>query len=277
MELPLGSRGRVIVGDLLGFGCVAALLVAIHVFVPAWLQAAFAFQQSLTRPETLLTAAYIHVDDQHLFNNLAGYAATVLYTYILSVAAGERRWFWLTTLTLLVVGPVLVNLTSMALWRLADVGGLPPSRGFSGVVAGFGGFLAVALLISLRQAYSRLTVVYVGQFVVLVILGELLVIYATPAPVVGGPLVVVAIGLVAVGIGRHAHPEGLPQDRSEWVSLLGAVLEVGLVMLLLSVLVYGLFPVVLVTDGSLTNVFAHLSGLVWGAVVSRWGYRYWRA
>jgi hypothetical protein len=171
---------------------------------------------------------------------------------------------------------VLVNLTSMTLWGMAYAGDLPPSRGFSGVVAAFGGFLAVALLVSLRRVYSRLTVLYVGQFVLLVVLAELLVIYADSPPLLGGALAILAVGLVGVGIVRHAYPGGLPQDRSEWVSLVGAVLEVGLVVLMLSVLVYGLFPVQLVADGSLTNVFAHLSGLVWGAVVSRWGYRYWK-
>lgn len=269
------QRRLVVLGDLLGLAAVVALLVAIHAVLPAGLQEEFAFRQSLDRPETLLTAAYLHVDDRHLVNNLVGYAVAALYAYVLCLAAGERRWFWLTTLSLLVAGPALVNLTSMALWGLADAGDLPPSRGFSGVVAAFGGFLAVALLVSLRQAYSRLAVLYVGEFVLLVVLGELLVIYADSPPAVGGALVIAALGLVGLGLGRHAYPEGVPEDRDGWASLLGAVLEVGFVALVLSVLVYGLFPAQLVADGSLTNVFAHLSGLAWGVVVSRWGYRYW--
>jgi hypothetical protein len=271
------SRGRLIVlGDLLGIGLVAALLTAVHVFLPSGLQGEFVFRQSLVRPETLLTAAYLHADTQHLLNNLAGYAAVALYTYILCLAAGQRRWFWLTTLTMLTVVPVLVNLSSMVAWELAHAGSIPPSRGFSGVVAAYGGFLAIALLGALRQAYSRLTVYYVGQFLLLVVLGELLVIYADSPPLIGGALVLLGIVLVGAGMIRHAYPEGIPRNSDDRVSLVGAGLEVMLVVLMLSLLVYGLFPTELVAGDSLTNVFAHLSGLVWGTILSRWGYRYWR-
>jgi hypothetical protein len=275
--MELVSRSRlVILADLLGLGGVAVFLIVIHMFLPAGLQEQFAFDRSLARPETLLTAAYLHIDNQHLTNNLSGYTAVAVYTYILCLAAGERRWFWLTTLAMLTLVPMLVNVSSMVIWQAAYAGDLPPSRGFSGVVAAFGGFLAIALLIMLRQVYTRLTVYYIGQFLLLVVLGELLVIYADSPPVVGGALTLFAIGLTGVGIGRHAQPDAVPQEQDEWISLIGAALEVGLVVLMLSLLVYGLFPTTLVEGGSVTNIFAHLAGLVWGVIVSRWGYRYWR-
>lgn len=276
MRTIAGYRPSTVAADLLGLGLVAALLAAIHFVVPPSIQAEFVFRQSLERPETLLTAAYLHLSDEHLYGNLVGYALAAAYTYVLCLGAGQRRWFRFTTLSVLLVLPALVNLTSMVAWRALYAGvDLPPSRGFSGVVAGFGGFLAVALLVSLRQSYGRQTVAYAGQFVLLVVLGELLVIYAGSPPVVGGLLLALGIGLVAVGLGHHAYPGGVPGDRDGWLALLASALEVILVLVVLSGLVYGLFPVELVEDGALTNVFAHLSGLVWGAVVSGWGYRYW--
>lgn len=54
------------------------------------------------------------------------------------------------------------------------------------------------------------------------------------------------------------------------------MLEILLVFAVSTALVVGLFPVEPVEDGALTNVVAHLGGLVWGAVIARWGCRYWK-
>ncbi|MFB6311626.1 MAG: hypothetical protein ABEH64_10665 [Salinirussus sp.] len=276
MRTIVGYRRTIVALDLLGIGCIPAVIAAIHFLVPVGLQEQFIFRQSLNRPETFLTAAYLHLTDQHLFGNLLGYALAAVYTYVLCLYAGERQWFWLTTLAFLTLLPVAVNLTSMAIWQTAYAGvNIPASRGLSGVVAGYGGFLVVALLVLLRKEYQGWAVSYVGQFVLLVVLGELLVIYADSPPIIGGALLLLAIGLVGVGMVVDVYPDGLPEDREGWLSILLAGLLVILVVVVVSVLVYGLFPVQLVEDGSLTNIFAHMSGLVWGAVIAGWGYRYW--
>lgn len=141
MVLRSRDRRLVILGNLLGLGAVAALLAAIHVFLPPSLQDQLACQQSLGRPETLLTAASPRHRHQHLLDTFSGYAVVALSAYRRCLAAGERRWFWLTTRSMLFVVPVLATLTLMTRWQLTYTADLPPSQVFSGLIAALTGFL----------------------------------------------------------------------------------------------------------------------------------------
>lgn len=275
MATRRGPSRAALLLDLLMLAAVAALLFGLHEHLSSAQKARLAFRQSIHRPETFLTAAYLHIDDAHLAGNLVGYAAVSLWTYALCVRAGERRWFHFTTLAMLGLVPILANASSTVLWETVVRGDLPASRGFSGVVAAFGGFLAVALLVFLRGRYGRSTVQSVGFVLLFVVLAELLVIYADSPPILGAATIGIGILLVLVRFVDRSMPGGLPERWNDWAALASAVLAISVTLALLSVLVVGLFPVELVQDGSVTNVFAHASGLVWGVVVSRWGYRYW--
>ncbi len=245
---------------------VPLLLAAIHLLTPESLKQSLSFSHDRFAIYTLLTAAYVHSGQPHLLGNIFAYLLAAVYAYMLCVAVDERRWFWRTFVVFLVGLPVLVSLLSYVVFSTWFPEASPVSRGFSGVVAGFGGFLLVAVAVHLRATYSRETVFFVGQFAVLLLLGELLWIYAPRIGLVEGGAVAVGLALAVSGIvsrGRRtaygdAHYRQVGQD----------LLYVGLVLALLVWLVYGLFPADPVSQGTFTNVFAHGAGFLEGGLLA---------
>lgn len=256
---------------------VAAFLAIVHYLAPPALQASLVFQPGTYTPLTLIGSAYVHFNDAHLLNNLAGYGLAAAYTHLLCLRAGGRRWFWLTTLVFLVALPVLASLSAVFLWHYY-VGPLTlPARGFSGVVAGFCGFVLVALLVSLRRHRDWSLPVFVGLAILLVLLWEVLVVAAGRVPVEETALVAVGVALSLSVVGRRQLERGLPGNRAGWVAAGKTVAITLWTVVVLSVLVIGLFPANLVQDGAVVNIFGHAAGFGWGMLVSGWGFRYWGA
>jgi hypothetical protein len=250
--------------DLAGIAAVALALVGVHVLLPAAVHDRLAFDHGAFAPETLLTAAYVHAGDGHLLNNLGGFVSLSVVTYLACLTAGRRAWFRRTFPALLLALPVAVNLTSYAVLEARYPGSTPISRGFSGVVAGFGGFLLVALAVQLRANYSRATAFFVAQFAVVLLLAELLWIYADRVTPFEGGAVLVGLASAVSGILSRGHGRRFGDDHFRQVGL--DLVYVGLVVALLVWLVYGLFPAQPTADGSFTNVFAHAAGLVEGGL-----------
>lgn len=269
-------RASPLLVDALLLGAVGGLLVVVHVLVPDAVQRSLAFQHDLGRPVKMVTSAYLHNTVGHLWNNLLGYAAVGGYACVICNGLDERRWFWLTTVVFLTLLPVLVNLSSYALFASFYAGPpLPSSRGFSGVVAGYAGFLYVAALAMVRTAHGRVPArdVRLGLFALLA--GEVLFVHSDGVPPVGTALVLALVGLAVVDLYWWAAPAGVPATREEWVDLLGAGVRVGLVAVVLGILVRGLFPPRMLVNGMFRDVFAHAGGLVFGAAIAAWGFRYW--
>lgn len=89
---------------------------------------------------------------------------------------------------LLVAVPIVVNASNLVLFGtyLPEVNGL--SRGFSGVVGAFGGFLFVVFVVAVRDTYDGNFAQLVGLSLFLLLLVMLELVYArTVRPVVGGP------------------------------------------------------------------------------------------
>jgi membrane associated rhomboid family serine protease len=271
--------------DLATIAAVGLVLVAIHVLVPQSLQDYLAFDHGAFAPESLLapgglagltlrgsqfdnllTAAYVHANRGHLLSNLGGYVSLSLVTYLICLQADRRRWFRRTFPLFLVVLPVAVNLTSYVVLESRFPTASPISRGFSGVVAGFGGFLLAAVAVHLRTNYSRETVFFVSQFAILLLLGELLWIYAGPVGLVEGGGVVLGLALAVSGIVSRTRDRSYGDDHYRQVGF--DLLYVGLVLALLVWLVYGLFPADPISRGSFTNVFAHGAGFVEGGLLA---------
>lgn len=279
----LGYPRSTVAADLAGVAAVGVLLVTLHLLLPAsahdrlaFDHAAFAPVASLTSDgfaslairrsqlDNLLTAAYVHAGPRHLLSNLGGYVSLAAVTYLVCLHADRRAWFRRTVPVLLVVLPVAVNLTSYALLAARFPDTSPISRGFSGVVAGFGGFLVVAVAVHLRRTYARETVFFVGLFAAALLVGELLWIYAPRIGLLEGGAVAVGLALSVSGIFARgyettygdAHYRRVGQD----------LLYVGLVLALLVWLVYGLFPADPISHGTYTNVFAHGAGFVEGGL-----------
>ncbi|WP_247009154.1 hypothetical protein [Halorientalis litorea] len=258
-----GYARETVVRDLLAVGAVAALLVVVHVGVSPAERATLAFDHGTLDVAALYTSTVVHVDASHLLNNTSGYLTAAVVTYGLCLRARSREWFLRTFVGLLVALPPLVGLTSYTILGWQFTGFDPVTRGFSGVAAGFVGFLFVALVATLRVEYGRRAGWYLGAAVWLLLLGEVSVIY-------GGRYTAPTVALVAVGwavcgwvvVGER----GRPTVDTVVQALGGDAVQLSLAVLLLSSFVVVLFPADIVGDGSVTNVFAHAAGLCYGVL-----------
>lgn len=250
--------------DALLLAAVPAVLLAVHYLVPAALRARLALQHGAPTPVTLLTSAYVHAGDAHLAGNLAGYAIGALYAYGLCLQARRRPWFRRTFLALVLVLPLPVNLASIAAFSVRYPGVEPVSRGFSGVVGGFAGFVLVALVGFLRRRHGTRVARGVGAALVLLLLLQVDRVYA-------GRLRLPTVALVAAGLLVIGYElASVPSVRERVRDAPGDVLVVALVAVVLGVLVANLFPppAALVSSGGFTDVFAHATGAVGGGVVA---------
>jgi hypothetical protein len=250
--------------DAVGLAAIGGVLVAIHFLLPAGIQEQLAFDHEQFTPWSLLTAAYVHNSTQHLLNNLGGYGVGAIIAYILCVGQGRRRWFWITIAGFLFVLPILVNSTSYVAFQALGIE--PTTRGFSGVVAGFAGFVLVALARRIGDRYGASAGQSVGQGVFLVLLGEIAVIYAgVPSlPLLGLLVVGLVLSFGSLGL-RGLRRDWEPDERTELV--LEGVFS-GLVVVLLLVFVWALFPTTLVQGGTTTNIVGHGLGLLNGIFIS---------
>ncbi|WP_128477348.1 hypothetical protein [Halorussus pelagicus] len=252
--------------DLAAIAVAALVLVGVEFLLPAAVHAQLAFDHAALDPASLLTAAYVHANLGHLLSNLGGYVSLAVVTYLVCLHADRRAWFRRTLPVFLLVLPVTVNLTSYVVLETRFSGASPVSRGFSGVVAGFGGFLLVAVAVHLRRSYSRETVFFVGQFAVLLLLGELLWIYADGVGLFEGGAIGTGLALAVSGIVSRARGRTFGDAYYQQVGF--DLLYVALVFALLVWLVYGLFPADPAADGTFTNIFAHGAGFVEGGLLA---------
>ncbi len=264
---------RATVVDVAAVLAVALLLVGVHRLVPASLQEALALRYASPDPLHALTAAYVHFDAAHLHGNVVGYLLASGFAYLCCLAAGERRWFRYSFVALLTLLPVAVSLSTAWL-----IGGDATGRGFSGVVAGFVGlvFVTAPVLVRRRFGYEPWVAWHATAAMTFVVAAALVWMVAGTVPPTLAGLLAVGAGLTLVSfVQRGGGRAGLPADRDGWTRLAAAVLATGGILVVVTAFVTGLFPARLAADGAVTNVLAHYLGLVYGAVLAGWGYRYW--
>lgn len=168
---------------------------------------------------------------------------------------------------LLVAVPIVVNASNLVLFGtyLPEVNGL--SRGFSGVVGAFGGFLFVVFVVAVRDTYDGNFAQLVGLSLFLLLLVMLELVYArTVRPVVGGA---VAVGIVVQLTGyfyqRDSKISNTKAPNRKYVFHLVAGL---LIVVVLAYLVFALFPSRPAQGGGFVNIFAHGMGFLLGAIIS---------
>ncbi|WP_299263837.1 hypothetical protein [Halorientalis sp.] len=270
------DRSRTALRDLGLIGVVAAVLVWAHVALPPAVRTRLAFRHETIDPVSLYTSAFVHLDVAHLVGNVAGYVAAALVAYGLCVQVDHRRWFRVTFAGFLLVLPVAVSLTSYAVIGLLYPGIEPVSRGFSGVGAGFAGFVFVALLAALNRLYDYRVTGYAGLAIWLLLLFEVYLIYVGTVTLPVAGLFAVGWGVCAWGISRESKGptiQSRPSSRAELIQ----VTQTALVVVLLVSFVSVLFPPTIVEDGAVTNVFAHAAGFLYGIGGAALTARYTRA
>lgn len=267
---------RLIAVEVLGVGIVPTVLVGIHFLVPPGLEEAFVLRPGAVTPLTLFSTAFFHLGLEHLLGNLVAYGIGVGYAYLIALLIRERRWFWASTVTHVLGLPIVVNWTSIHLMTAVLGGWGMPIRGFSGISAGFGGFAFVATLVYVRKRADSWSAFFIGLAVILVLLWEVLLIYADAVPTLPTLAMLAGVGLALIWVGVRWYPRGRSVPSNAWRSAGFTGLLVAWMVVVLSVLVVGMFPAELVVGGRFTNIFAHTTGFGLGSVVTGWGYRYWR-
>ncbi len=261
---PIGKQHAL---DLLLVASIVAVLTTVHVLVPSSLQDQLALRPADPQWYTLLTAAYTHASFDHLQANLIGYLLAVCYVYWLCLYLERRQWFWQTTLGLLVITPLVVNSANVLLYGtyLPEISGV--TRGFSGVVAAFVGFLLISFTAAIREAHTAQLAQAIGVGLILLLLLLIDTVYAkTLRPIVAG-LAVFGICVQAASLLYHRDWDTLVQTRSR-EQLLFQIAGGVLIVLVLAILTLQMFPAELVVDNSFVNIFAHGIGFIIGATVS---------
>jgi hypothetical protein len=261
MEGPLTGPRRQLARDWVAIAGTAVLVVAVHFLVPASVQARLTFDYGAFDPVTLYTSAFVHTDDQHMLSNVTGFLAAAVTAYMLAAIAERRHWFRLTFVAFLLVLPVLVNLTSYALITSQAPGATPVSRGFSGVAAGFVGFVFAALLQAMARRFSRPVAWYLGIAIWLLLLLEVYFIYAGGVSVPVAGVVLTGWALCVWGLLAQGR---LPPVEDPWARVRSDAVWVGLAVALLLSSLWALFPADIVADGAIRNVFAHGAGFLLG-------------
>ncbi len=250
--------------ELAALVAVPLLLAAVHLFAPETLKQTLAFSHERFSVYTLSTAAYVHNGQAHLVGNIVGYLLATIYAYMLCVAVNERRWFWQTFVVFLVALPILVSLSSYVIFSTWFPAASPVSRGFSGVVAGFAGFLLVALAVYVQKRYSTELGGVVGVSSFLVLMATIDFIYSGRVRLVVGGLVAAGIALQAGSYIWQSEVNLNELDRRQVVQDVGAVV---LVFAVLGYIVVSMFPAEIVRGGSTTNIIAHAMGFLLGVIL----------
>lgn len=185
-DSPLDARGPA--GDAALVAVVVLALVAVQVL------GVDRVSQVLYGPFVpngwIVNDPYVHVSGAHLALNVVGFTVTASTASLVCSRLGARRSFRLATVALLLALPLVDSIVRRLLLDTAVV-----HRGFSGIVSGFVGLVAVSLVTFLRRRYGPRTLAVVCSLVAVL----LAVAFALTAAI-GGPEPVVSTGLVAVGI-----------------------------------------------------------------------------
>lgn len=262
IEIDLKWVDRRLLGDVFLTALIVGVLTGIHYGFPADIQALLAFDHEAFRPWSLVTSAYVHRSDAHLWNNISGFLLAAAVVYRLCWLLGKRSWFRLTLPVFLFLLPVLVNLSSYVILGLLTPASSPTGRGFSGVAAAFVGFILTGFLVWVSSLTSRQVSLYVGQAVIVGLVWELSIIYKGFDVLVLG-LVGVASVLIGIGAFRETEPE---QRRFVLADDMPEIWLAGVFIGVLAVFVLLLFPADFIGDEGATNIFAHAAGMVYGAV-----------
>ncbi|MFB6180207.1 MAG: hypothetical protein ABEI77_10845 [Halorientalis sp.] len=255
--------------DLALIAVVGAGLIVIHVSITPAMRSRLLFDHAHFDLLSLYTSAFVHFSDRHLVANLAGYVSSATLAYGLCLKARERRWFHLSFVSFLVVLPLAVGLTNYALFEWLYPTLDPITAGFSGVGAGFTGYVLLALMVEIRAVFGWTISQYVGLAVWLWLLLEVTLIYNRSGLPLAAVFAVLGWLVCARGLGDALEStDAYGRDRAE-AELITAALAVGL----LSLLVFVLFPTQPASGGTVTNVFAHASGFGYGVLVAGLTYR----
>ncbi|WP_138004993.1 hypothetical protein [Halalkalirubrum salinum] len=237
------------------FGAIPAVLTAIWILPIGYEWGLSLAAESIREPGVLVSAYtlnYVHVDAQHLFDNVLNYVVTLAAIYPLVGIAGWRQRLAVAGGVYLTIGPAAIT------WlTLSAIGGTTPrlTVGFSGLTATLLGFLLVALFAATEAATDR-SIQASWAVIPFVVSIAATLLFSSIAPVpLRGDLVALCTGVTLFSIGA------VLRSRPRYPSLDDHVL----LAILIGSTIYTvgvLGALFLVPNG--TNIWGHFGGYLFG-------------
>jgi hypothetical protein len=264
---------RLVLLDLGVLAAIPAILIGIHLGIPSSYEL-FAFDHAKVRGYTLLTSAYVHGSDTHLYDTVWAYAKIIGLPYLLAIGTGGRRWFYRVTLVFLIVLPVLVSITDYLVLGPVFTPTAPTTLGFSYVVAGFVGLYIVCIARLVGYRYSRehaeLTGLALGIIVVQIIAARYNLQF-TIVSIAG----IIAAGVIYI---RRSVTGGraTPSLDIYWTrQVIIDTLFVGVLVVSAGVFVLWFFPPAdqVIREATAVDIIGHAAGLVYGSLLALIGLR----
>lgn len=252
----LQARGSLVDASLLA--SVPVFLLAVF-SLPAATREVYVLESSAPTLVTMYASHFVHQSGTHLAANLAGYAVVVPTAYLCCLLAGRRRLFRVSFLALLIALPFGLSALNLVVLRSGV------AYGFSGIVMGFFGLLALSLYVYVADQVDPSARNAPGAF----FLGIAIICVALP------PAIRASVGIAAVALGGsllYGHQvTGVvsPNDRL-WSSVVDpppGYLELGAVGALVFVgYPFIAFPADPLQGGTVVNLYAHLLGYALGFI-----------
>lgn len=231
------------------------------------------FQQTLALDHTnphlynFWTNALVHdhrPGDGHLLGNIVGYLLLVFPCWILQIYRDQERRFWTGLAIVIVIGPFIISASSyIAFYEILGLE-LQNDRGFSGIVGALAGLLLMSILYTFAQKQEEsIAVLSMGLYFGYMMLG---------LGVLTGRVVAVGLGaLIIVGMfaGTQTQYVASAAELSEWGNKNARLSLVLVVAILVSVLAFAAsLPSDITSDGGVTNIVAHGTGILFGMAVA---------
>lgn len=256
------------------FGAVPAVLIGVWL-LPIGEGWAFSLAaESVFDPDTLpraFTANLVHVDGQHLLDNVVNYLVAVFAIYPLVAIAGWGREFLASVAVYVLAGPIAIGwLTLTTLGAVTN----QPSLGFSGFNTTLLGFLLVVLFVAAAEITDGTIRPWLAIAPFTIAIGTVLALphgaYFPVAPLAGSGLVL--LGVATIG-GWYATADGVGVSTSDGVGVsdpegVGVSAPDGRLALLVGGTVFGFGTIgALFVGGAGTNLWGHVGGYAIGFAV----------
>jgi hypothetical protein len=260
-SLGTALRRRAMYEDAVAIALVPLFLGAMFT-LPAGTKSSLALSYDDPTVVSVYASHFVHFDLTHLLGNIVGYVLVVPTAYVLSLAAGRRRQFFVVFVAFIIGLPVALSALNLIFTR-PRVG-----LGFSGILMAFVGYLPVGLLGVVGRRFHLPVGRLRSQW--LFFLG-LAVISLVSGPAPYGWAIAGAAGLAGV---LFLIPVIEDWDDSHHRRLRTAIGQSGhLEVLLVGLLVFVgyllvAFPGGTTSDGAIVNVYSHLLGYSLGYVTT---------
>lgn len=251
---------------------IPVLLAGIHAATTEATRTRFYFY--LTEPSlvTAWTGTVVHSSWSHVEANVVAYLLATLTAYAMYVKWGRQRVMWIIFTAVLVTTPPVQSLIDYAVItvQLDAAGPESHTKGFSGVVGGFTGMLIAT--ISAYVAHRTNTTIGTNTLLIMFFLasGIIFTVY-TPS----GHVLIISAGLLLLGLSITTRSivvslgvRGFIDVRERVNAAFWDVVLVYTATVIALMLVYLSFPSDPAAGETTANIIAHLTGIVYGFLIT---------